>query len=166
MDITVAYEPTVAEVEGAIRANSRGARARIIFGVVVLFAGGLFVIVAGTIGDAGGFFAVLGAVFLILGFFFLMIVGSFKTVREREAARLCVPTTATLGGERFSFELPTGPGETRWELTTVVSSAACWTLAVANRVSLVIPKRVLSETEQAEFAGFLAGRDPKLVKTV
>jgi hypothetical protein len=165
MDINVAYEPTVAEVEGALRANSRGPRARLIFGAVLLLATGLFQVGVGTAG-LGSFFAVIGVLFLVVGGFFLLMVGSFKTVREREAARLCVPTTVSLGAERFSFHLPTGPGETRWELTTVVTSAECWTLAVANRVSLVIPKRALDMGELAEFAGFLAARDPKLVRTV
>ncbi|WP_144119890.1 hypothetical protein [Catellatospora sichuanensis] len=76
MDVTVTYEPTVAE--GAIRANSRGPRARIIFGTVTMLAAGLFQIGVGTAG-LGAFFVVLGVVFLLLGLSALRNAGPLQS---------------------------------------------------------------------------------------
>ncbi|AEV83060.1 hypothetical protein ACWT_2041 [Actinoplanes sp. SE50] len=164
-EITVDYEPTAAEVDAALRGNSERTRRQFLLSVVLLLAAGLGLIALGTTGS-GALFVVLGVVSLLAGLFCVLLVAGIKQVRQRMAARLCVPTTVTLGAERYSYQMASGPGETRWEFTTVAISAACWTLAAANRIVLVIPKRALTEVQQAEFGAFLAGRDPKLVKTV
>ncbi|MBV1849173.1 YcxB family protein [Catellatospora tritici] len=165
MEIAVGYEPTVAEVLTALRANGRSARIRLVAGGWITVVAGLFLEVA-AVAELGTPAVLLGTLFLLLGGFYLLVAAGMENLATREAARLCVPTTFAAGPDRYRFELSSGAGEGHWGLTKVIVSAECWTLAVANRVSLVVPKRVLDTTERAAFDAFLAGRDRKLVKTV
>jgi hypothetical protein len=158
MNITTTYEPTVAEIAGALKRNMRkGTRQSWLLASLFMLLG---VVLAGF-GQL-----VVGIIAILVGGFFALMVRMQPTAIARTSARLCNPTTLHLGDDRFTYTLPGEQGNGLWPLTKVLVGPDCWTLSVADKISVVVPKRALEPADRATFDAFLAGHDRKLIKTI
>jgi hypothetical protein len=157
MDITVEYEPTVAETQKALRRMQRG------WAPPVLAACGIGLVVGGFALILGGEQA-LGLLGVLVGLFYLMAVRGRRILANKALAQLCVTTRLELHNDRFRYSTAAGGGEARWELTRVVVTPGCWSFLVNRKVVALLPMRALEPADLQAFTTFVNGRDRKLVK--